>query len=169
MSKVLFLILLVAFVFVATAATEDTTITKFTTTVMPVNNFYHSIGSGSAADDSMSSGGAKRWGPYPLARSDKCPQADFFRAYIPISCVADGDTLALDYQLLQSFSLSDTLGTWTALDTITDAGSVSGLAVMDSIPAIAIVYRLNDIGGSASRLLKTVRILFRDNVNKLVR
>jgi len=133
----------------------------------PANVFYHTLGDGSAGNDTLASGGVNTWGPFPLARDGKSAAAGYIVLHAPISCVADGDTLAIDYQLLPTYSLSDTTATWTAFDTVSDAGGRSGVDTIDNTGAIAIVYRIKDIEGSSSKLLKRLRVMLRENIYRL--
>lgn len=163
----LFTILMIVVTCAALSVAKN--IDKGTPSYNPANVFYHTLGNGTLADDTLTVNGINTWGPFPLARDKDGSSASYIVLHAPISCVADGDTLAIDYQLLPSYSLSDTTATWTAFDTVTDAGGRSGVDTIDNTGAIAIVYRIKDIEGSASQLLKRLRVMLRENVYRLIK
>ena len=158
-------LILVVMAFAAFGKNIDNGHPKYT----PANVFYHTLGDGSLANDTLTINGINTWGPFPLARDGNSAAASYIVLHAPISCVADGDTLAIDYQLLPTYSLSDTTATWTALDTVTDAGGMSGVDTIDNTGAVAIVYRIKDIEGSASQLLKRLRVMLRENIYRLTK
>jgi hypothetical protein len=99
-------------------------------------------------------------GPYALAASSSSPMYAGFQVRYPPDLFTSGDSLVLSYQLTYGKAISDTTATWTAVDTVQDAGETGAYTSLASKAGVGIIFKLKAIGDEAAIIKKPIRILF---------
>lgn len=160
MKKLLASILIVLSCFIVSWAAEATYAVAGDYDGVPKNVKVVTMGSNTSTD-SIYVDSSVVFGPYSITTDARNPSSKGFQIYMPIGGLDSGDSIQVSYQLIPSGKATDTMSTWTIIDTLI-SGKAGSYVDISSRAAVSLMVKFNNIDASISPLIayKKPKIVF---------
>lgn len=158
MKKLLAVLLVIAAYSLSIAADASALIGSGLFWGKPSNVVVYTLGTNGSTADSIAATNSNVYGPYNLSVDPSRPAFKGFRVYFPTGSLASGDSVAFKYQLIAGDKITDTIASWTVVDTFINSKRSSYVDI-SSLAGTGIVFKVTNIDASKVGVLKKPKVV----------